>query len=369
MIIDRYGAFVVNSVGLGGDPFPLAFSVTETANCWRIQAAAASIAELADLLMSAMQPYTVVADLETNSYLDDDWQPWRPSAIAADRNVTCLTHPIGESLGPTVGLADELLVLDTADLARFVDGWSPYELTLLDLAAPASTDSLEELALAWGTADWESPVLPTLPGVRTWYSGHDNCYLTIETADSGMPAAVLARLLALKAGSLLLGDAEQIRVPDPSLNHVRELLQHPHWSGWRNPTATAELSSRCRPSIAPGDSPTTPTCPPPIPSDTPRPTAGVTPAGRRRPVGACERNSTGPENVGGGYDARLLTCSASGRERRATACSSVSRAPGFGPGGRRGSACHAGNGHQRHLAFQRRSRVCVGAVGRRGPYR
>jgi hypothetical protein len=51
--VGRHGAFSVNSVGLGGAPFPLSFSVREVNGSWVVDATAAQAVELVDVLERA----------------------------------------------------------------------------------------------------------------------------------------------------------------------------------------------------------------------------------------------------------------------------------------------------------------------------
>ncbi|MFE6909584.1 hypothetical protein [Streptomyces erythrochromogenes] len=219
-------------------PFPLTFSVRENeggAGVWRVAACAAQAGELADLLAATANGAVAVVSLETNSYLDEDWQPLPPSLIAADLGVPCTVHPLGSWTSGTHGLAEELLVMDRALLPRFLNGtWSPYELSLIDVPADVSADRLDELALTLGTARDGEPLLGRLEDSRVWFSGHDDCYVLLETRDPALPAAVLARLLALLAGSALTGLAEgpSVRVPEPGPGPAGQLIAAaPHWIG------------------------------------------------------------------------------------------------------------------------------------------
>lgn len=233
--VGQQGAFSMNSVGLERLPFPLSFSVHEAEGVCRVTAGAAQAGELADLLVSVANEAVAVVSLETNCYLDEDWQPLRPSLIAAELGVPCTVHPIGSWASGTYGLAEELLVMDRELLPRFLDGtWSPYELTLIDVHADATPEQLDELALVLGTTGVGEPLLSRLEGSRVWFSGHDDCYVLLETRDRALPAAVLARLLTLLAGSALaeLADLPSVRVPEPGARLAEELIATaPHWIG------------------------------------------------------------------------------------------------------------------------------------------
>ncbi|BCJ68375.1 hypothetical protein [Polymorphospora rubra] len=226
------GAFSVNSVGLDRAPFPLSFSLAEGAGHWVVHATAAQAAELADVLAHAAKDTIVVVDVATNSFLDEEYVQWRPSRIAAAQGTTCASHQLGALATGVVGLGDEMLVMRCDELTGFLDGWSPYELALVGVPNRPNGDQLDELALAVGTARHDRPVLPTLPGCRLWYSGHDDCYVRVESSDLGPCLAVLGRLLTLLAGSALVVDAVPVEVAEPADTLVETLVaESRQWIG------------------------------------------------------------------------------------------------------------------------------------------
>nr|WP_308432098.1 IS30 family transposase [Streptomyces cinnamoneus] len=236
--VGQQGAFSVNCVGMERQPFPLSFSIREAEGLWQVSAGAAQAGELVDLLVAVANDAVAVVSLETNSYLDEDWHPLRPSLIAAELGVPCTVHSLGSWASGTYGLAEEFLVMDRELLPRLLDGtWSPYELTLIDVPADVTTEQLDELALVLGTTDVDEPLLSRLGDSRVWFSGHDDCYVLLETRDPALPAAVLARLLTLLAGSAL---AELAELAEEPLSHVPEpgpwlpeqlIATAPHWIG------------------------------------------------------------------------------------------------------------------------------------------
>ncbi|KPI30901.1 hypothetical protein OV450_1678 [Actinobacteria bacterium OV450] len=243
--VGRQGAFSVNCIGMERLSFPLSFSVHEAEGTWKVAAGAAQAGELADLLGAAAHGSVAVVSLETNSFLDENWQMLRPSLIAADLGVRCTVHPLGPWASGTHGLAEEILVMDGDQLPRLLDGtWLPYELTLIDVPKDVTPERLDELALVLGTTDFDEPLLSRLgDSSRFWFSGHDDCYVLLETRDSALPAAVLARLLTLLAGSgvAALTDGPSVRVPEPGPWLPERLMATaPHWIGALD-TVTEEL--------------------------------------------------------------------------------------------------------------------------------
>ncbi|MFJ6622052.1 hypothetical protein ACIQOW_31295 [Kitasatospora sp. NPDC091335] len=234
--VESHGAFGANGVGLERLPFPLSFNVAEAEGSWTVSGAAARAWELIDVLTRTANDTVVVLNLESNSLFDKDNRPWPPSRIAAQRGVACTARPVGDRAAGSMDLGEEFLMMRRDDLPRFLGGgWAPYELSLVDVPAGTTAERLDALELAVGAAVVAGePVLPRLSGSRFWYSGHDDCYLTAESTDPAMPPALLARLLALLAGSALIGAGHSapVEVPEPDEALPRRLIaESPHWVG------------------------------------------------------------------------------------------------------------------------------------------
>ncbi|MGW2376693.1 hypothetical protein [Kitasatospora sp. NPDC001683] len=232
--VARHGAFSVNCVGLERQPFPLSFGVREVDGWWLVSAAAAQARELVDVLTRAANETVVVAGVETYSFLDADDQLWSPARIAAEQGVECAVHRVGVSTTGANGIGEEFLVMHRDDLPRFLEDWYPQNLVLAGVPEGTGPEQLDELAVALDTGDFDVPVLPYVDGARFWYSGHDDCYLAVETNDPALPPALLGRLLALLAGSTLVGDGEDVTIgiPEPGEALTRRLLgASPNWAG------------------------------------------------------------------------------------------------------------------------------------------
>lgn len=236
------GAFSINSVGLDSAPFPLTFSVREASGCWVVYATAAQASELADVLVGATKDTVVVMDVETNSFLDDQYVQWAPSRIAAEQGIDCSVHDLASPAAGVVGLSHEALLMRPDDVPGFLTGWSPYELTLVGLPDRPAAERLDEIALAIATVDHGRPILPTLPGCCLWYSGHDDCYVWVESTDRRVAPAILGRLLALLAGSALV-TAEPVEVTEPADSLVEALIgERHHWVGMLGAVSTSTVT-------------------------------------------------------------------------------------------------------------------------------
>lgn len=240
--VGPHGGFSVNGLGLARAPFPLSFSVRQVEGSWLVDATAAQANELADVLAHAAQGSVVIVDLATNSFLDEDDRFWPASRIAAGQGVDFQAHSLDMLASDVIGLSEETLVLRRQDLGRFLAGWSPYELTLVDVPGTPTPERLDEIALVLGTATHNEPVLPDLAGSRLWFSGHDDCYVAIESTDPAMPATVLGRLLTLLIGSAL-ADAGPVEVREPDNAIVAGLIaESPHWIGKLGAVAGSTVS-------------------------------------------------------------------------------------------------------------------------------
>ncbi|SIQ82282.1 hypothetical protein [Micromonospora avicenniae] len=140
-------------------------------------------------------------------------------------------HDLGVLASGVVGLSEEALAIRRDDLPRFLGDWYPYELTLIDVAGRLTAKRLDEIVLAIGTATRDEPVLPALGGSRLFFSGHDDCYVVVESTDRSLPAMIMGRLLALLVGSALV-DASPVEVSEPGVEALESLLeQSRHWIG------------------------------------------------------------------------------------------------------------------------------------------
>jgi hypothetical protein len=230
--VDRFAAFSVNGVGLQRAPFPLSISVAQADGTWAVHATASRVHDLVDVLAAGTDHHAVVLNVGQNSWLNDDYTTWPLARIAQQQDIVFTAHDIRWAATPG-SASEDLLIMAWSDLQRFLDGWSLYEVTIIDVASPPASDELDELALTINTHDHAAPLLPRLPGSRVYYSGHDDCYVYVESVDPVLPARILARLLTLSAGSALLddNDADAVVIPEPDVSLAAVLLHHhPHWA-------------------------------------------------------------------------------------------------------------------------------------------
>ncbi len=75
-----------------------------------------------------------------------------------------------------------------APLGRFLDGWSPYDIDVLDVGECLPDAELDELALAVNTHRLDTGLLRSS---RVLFCRHDDCYFQVESADATLPARLL----------------------------------------------------------------------------------------------------------------------------------------------------------------------------------
>lgn len=230
--VGEHNAFGVNTLGIPGTPFPLSISVVGSEHLWTVHGTAARAHDLIDVLAVNAHDRVAVLNVGQNSWLDDDHAPWPLSHIARQQDITFTAHDIRWAASPRFS-PDDLLFTSWYDLHRLLDGWSTYDIEVFDLPGPVDGPGADELALIVNLHDNAVALLPRLPGSRVYYSGHDDCHLSVETTDPTLPTRLFARLLALFAGSYLLeDDTEAITVPEPAVSLVETLVrQNSHWVG------------------------------------------------------------------------------------------------------------------------------------------
>lgn len=229
--VDRFNAFCVNQVGLDGPGFPLSISVEATDGLWAATGTAVRAFDLVDVLAASAYDIAVVLNIGHNWFGDGD-DPIRPREIARRQGVRAHAHDITWATF-SGHYPSDLLMLRWRDLDRLLDGWSCYDIDIIDVDDWLWDAEVDELVLAVNTRRGDAGLLRQLPRSRVVYGGHDDCYFQVESVDATLPARLLTRLLALLAGSALLGsDRAEVTVAEPDWALAERLLHHSrHWVG------------------------------------------------------------------------------------------------------------------------------------------
>lgn len=222
--VDRFGAFTVNRVGLAGAAFPLSITVSEAAGVWTARGTAIRAVDVVDTLVASAGLFAAVLNLGQSAWFGDGLVPLAAGEIAARQGVAADVHDISWS-GPRRAYRIDLLALPWADLGRLFADWSLYQVDIVDLGDDLAGFSADELALTAGISGRDQDRLQRLGGARVWYTGHDDCYFQVDSTDQQLPARLLARLLALLAGSTMLDDQTPgVLLSEPATQLAAELL-------------------------------------------------------------------------------------------------------------------------------------------------
>ncbi|MFB9908755.1 hypothetical protein [Allokutzneria oryzae] len=228
--IDQWNAFGVNSIGADAAPFPLSIEVVPAGpdGTWTVHGTAATTYDLVDAL--PWRETVAVLNIGQNSWMDEELRSLPPREIARGQGVPAQAHDVSWT-SRRGAPANDLLVLARRDLRQFFADWSLYDVDILDWDGVLTEQDAEELALAVNSRDDDAALLPALPRCRTHLRTHDDCYLTVRSLDSSVPARVLARLLALFAASAL-GIEDGGTITEPPRELAAGLLERsPFWTG------------------------------------------------------------------------------------------------------------------------------------------
>ncbi|SNR96920.1 hypothetical protein SAMN05216276_100240 [Streptosporangium subroseum] len=231
--VDGWNAFGTNRLGLDGPGFPLTINVSASHGVHIVNGTAARTCDLIDVLTPTTQSTAVVLNIDQYSWLDPDGDPLRPREIARQQGIQATAQDITWAQAHGSAPSD-LLTMDWSDLNRFFDGsWSHYGADVLDVEGPLSDDVADEVALASRLWSQGSCLLREFPRSRVFYSGHDDCYLHVESVDPTMPTRIFTRLIALFGGSALLDDdTESVMVAEPQFSIAENMLREStYWVG------------------------------------------------------------------------------------------------------------------------------------------
>jgi hypothetical protein len=187
-------AFTINGMGADGAFFPFSVKYRQPDGIASLFICPQRLIDLCDVLEVAALDRVVVFDVGQASVFNEQTQmPLTIEALAADAGVEC--HPLDSTA----------IVLHKRDLFRLLDGFSHYEFLLFDVGPDWREEQLISQVLVCREHDWGSaaPVLSALSHSRLFLASHDDCYLTLQAAEAGLPQWVMARTLQIYAGTVL----------------------------------------------------------------------------------------------------------------------------------------------------------------------
>jgi hypothetical protein len=187
-------AFTINRLGLGGLFFPLSLKVTRADGNTQAFMCAQRLIDCAGLIAARSAGHLAVFGLDHYSILDD--ATGKPLPLAA------LARQAGVS---STSIDEDTSVIPADQLTMLLAGFSHDNLTLFDLPPEWDENTVIRGVLAYKEHDWkaDAPLLTGLPGSRFLIDSHDDCYLTVESADTLLPRQIFARMLGLYAAAVL----------------------------------------------------------------------------------------------------------------------------------------------------------------------
>ncbi len=209
--------------------------------------------DLAPLLVHVGAPIAAVFNV---NWFTPDGVP-EAGEMAAEIGVEAEVHKLVDG--------QELLVMASADLPAFFDGWrqfGPWEVDVLDLPAPPTAAEMDDAVAAVERPPPQrgrlrsrrqerglaGPVLSSLASPTFYYHGHEDACVRLESRTDRLSRLVLGRCIALEAGKAWR--RQRVTVLDPGDDVVARLLDDSHeWMG--------EISERSPESVSIALSPST----------------------------------------------------------------------------------------------------------------
>jgi hypothetical protein len=200
---------------------------------WTARGTAIRAVDVVDTLTGSAGLFAAVLNVGQSAWLGPGLAPVPAGEIAARQGVPADVHDVSWS-GQRGAGRNDLLALRWADLGRLFASWSLDQVDVIDLGNDMVGFNADGLALTAGTCDRGQDRLPRLPGAALWYSGQDDCYFRVDSTDREVPARLLARLLALMAGSAVMDSegTDSVQLSEPATELTAELLAAScRWTG------------------------------------------------------------------------------------------------------------------------------------------
>ena len=188
--------------------FPLGFSVREPVQgIWTADLHAQSLTEVADEIVSMAQPNICVFEVG-HTVMD----------ARAQRLLGLTEIARGAGIAP-VELDIDALLLRTRELPDLLSALSHYDMSLLDLREPITSDQAYEAVIAAAVARAKpvQVVLEHAPASTVYLHSHDDCYLHVEARSLERVLEHFARLLQEFVAAQLELEGRSIGSPMRSL--------------------------------------------------------------------------------------------------------------------------------------------------------
>ncbi len=202
MIVPSMNAFTINRLGtktesgLDSMPFPLSAEVSTDQGVSGLHICAQRVVDLCDLLEKYAQDHLALFGVEAHkSHLFEGFL-WKRFPLT---DLATLAR-VGYS-----AIDQETIVLPKENLLPLLTTIGHYELSLFDI--PGDCDEIQIIGQVLASKEHDQrrheAVLPKLPESRFFLHCHDDCYLTVESHDPGLPKDIFGRTLQIYAGTAL----------------------------------------------------------------------------------------------------------------------------------------------------------------------
>jgi hypothetical protein len=240
MLVPIPNAFtIINTVALEGRPFPFSVSKGETEWGTTLHLTALRLADVADLLGRWLRPHVLVSNASHHVFETPDSDVFVSlSELARRSGVDRVEFDVGWSRYQRVDSAMEAIEVTSSTLSQLAAN-DFYDIELIDSEVAWDHTRVDEVMLALGTSVGDS-VLGELDRSSTRFSGHDDCYVLIETRSAELADAVLGRTIAIFAGTMLSNAGRTPEVVEPDAAVLRSLFaKSPDWTAHPSNTAVS----------------------------------------------------------------------------------------------------------------------------------
>lgn len=193
-------AFLVNTLGLNGTPFPFCVRTEVTpAGIWTLSLVALDASDVGPSWGAIALPYTYVWGVGHYQFRPgSDRLLLDAEEIARLRAIEVMGYDIEWARahrGPAREGIRDLIRIRTSDLRRFVEDLHTYDFEMIDASHELSKAELDELMVIAHTREPKAGMLDPLTWASLYASNHDACYMWQEARSNDLLRATVSRAL------------------------------------------------------------------------------------------------------------------------------------------------------------------------------
>jgi hypothetical protein len=194
----RKNAFLVNTIGVNGTPFPFRVRTDVTpAGVWTLSLVALDVSDVGRSWADIALPNTYVWDIGHYQFRPgSDELLIDAEEIARTRAIEVTGYDIEWARahrGPAREGIRDLIRIRSSDLPRFVEDLHTYDFQMIDASHDLSKAELDELMLIANTRGPQAAMLDRLAWASVYVSNHDACYMWQETRSNDLLRATVCR--------------------------------------------------------------------------------------------------------------------------------------------------------------------------------